>query len=183
MTDHGYTPREQLYLTHYFIAVHAVRLQRDGSVILVGSSSWFTCHSARATPTGRWHCKHLPSYVRALRAAVFGCPVADGKHLADGGALGGPCDAPLCRVLNSAKRYIAWPTKGQYRAPPCPPAGSQYSCQSIVKLHILPRASMGFLSVHGVVRGRRGQQLGFALPTASCTSQILKFSNSQILKF
>ena len=50
----------------------------------------------------------------------------------------------------------------QLQSDPTPPVGSQYSCQPTVKLHILSLVWI-FTSWKGVVRGRRGQQLGFAL--------------------
>ena len=56
---------------------------------------------------------------------------------------------------------------------PTPPVGSRRSCQPTVKLHVLPLVWILPQSGKGVwygmvVRGRRGQQLGFALRVFPC---------------
>ena len=60
---------------------------------------------------------------------------------------------PHCAPTHSQRKLQSAPT---------PPVGSQHSYEPTVKPHILPHG-MDFHSGKGVVRGRRGQQLGFAV--------------------
>ena len=67
------------------------------------------------------------------------------------------CTKSVCRHLEPRAPAV----QGTSQSAPTPPAGSQHSCQPTVNSMYYP--SMDVSSGKGVVRGRRGQQLEFAL--------------------
>ena len=69
---------------------------------------------------------------------------------------------PPVHVAVGAVVFVELDVQGKLQRPHAP-MGSQQSCQPTVKLYVLITPSMDFSSEKGVVRGRRGQQLGFTL--------------------
>ena len=76
---------------------------------------------------------------------------------------------PLGLLLCAHEAPNPDPLQGNLQSARAPPVGSRHSCQPTVKLSPYITPSMNVSSGKGVVRGRRGKQLGFALPCAPTT--------------